>query len=71
MSVSFFKRWAMSSKTFEEGFRQCFKKSSYRTEEIAKAYLEKAKQKSGHDLRIYKCNICHQYHLTHKEKRGS
>lgn len=71
MARNFFKRWAMSSKSFEEGYSQCFKKSSYKTEEVATAYMEKARQSSGHNLRIYKCDVCHQYHLTHKKDRGN
>ena len=71
MGRNFFRRWAMSSKSFEEGFKQCFKKSSYKTEEIAKAYMEKARQSSGHELRIYKCKICNEFHLTHKKERKS
>lgn len=70
MSRNFFKRWAMSSKTYEEGFAQCFKKSSYKTEEIAKAYMEKAQQARNHKLRTYKCKVCHQWHLTHKKEKA-
>ena len=69
MGCNFFKRWAMSSKSFEKGFKQSFKEFSYKTEEIVKAYMEKARQSSGHDVRIYKCDICKEFHLTYKKER--
>ena len=69
MSYRFLNRWAKTTKTLRQGYRQCFKKSSYKTEDRAKLYAEKAMEKTGQTLRVYHCNICKEYHLTHKGNR--
>ena len=60
----YIKRWANSSATLDEGYKQCFSKKAYPTEKLAKESINKRKDKIKHSLRYYKCEICSQFHLT-------
>lgn len=66
-----FGRWLRSNTTVDEGYRPCFSKAAYRTEKLANEVLDRRQQSSSAKLRIYKCDICFNWHLTKKEKVGS
>ena len=44
----------------------CRDKGRYTTEEIANGVAAEAYRKRGHWLRVYACDLCGGYHLTHK-----
>lgn len=64
---SFFKRWAMSSRSYDEGLSECYKKSRYKNNTIAEMYKQKAETARNVQLRVYKCDVCQGYHLTKKK----
>jgi hypothetical protein len=66
LNKNFFKRWAMSSKTLDSGYNECYKKSRYRTKDIAEMYKQKAEAARPVALRVYSCNVCSGYHITKK-----
>ena len=45
--------------------RGCRSKNRYATEDLARHVAEIAFQKRGHVLRVYSCEECGGYHLTH------
>lgn len=44
-------------------------KHRYKTEEEAQKMIEKLQTFDDVNLSVYKCHICHNYHLTSKRKR--
>ena len=56
----------MNERKLKTWASSCLKKRRYPTLQTAQEAINKVHKKRKTELRIYYCNICNGYHLTHK-----
>jgi hypothetical protein len=69
--MSYIKRWSKTTKTIEEGWKQCFKKKAYSSLDLAKQVANKRMDEAGPELFVYACRICGEFHITSKKYNSS
>jgi len=61
------KDYTNSNRSYAEVNRQCLKKKIYSSEGLAQKVIKDIKNDRGTSMRVYECNICGFYHITHRK----
>jgi len=61
------KDFSITNKRYNDVQRQCLNKNTYSTLKTAQRVIDSIKDERGTTMRVYQCNICEFYHITHNK----